>query len=93
MDRHLPAWADRIDAIANPIRRDLRWFILLTGLCDTDARTVRWEHVNLTDEPTTLRTSVGTDDVEVTIPPGCMHRPTSPRAARTGPSPCRCPAT
>ncbi len=42
----LPAWAERIDGIANPIRRDLWWFVLLTGLRDGDARSVRWEHVD-----------------------------------------------
>ena len=75
MDR--PACLGRPDRRDEPIpsAADLRRFILLTGLRDTDACTVQWEHVNLTNEPTTLRTSVGTDDVEVSIPPGCMHRP------------------
>ncbi len=42
----LPAWADRVDAIDNPIRRDLWWFVLLTGLRSLDARTVQWEHID-----------------------------------------------
>ncbi len=42
----LPGWAERVNAITNPIRRDLQWFIVLTGLRSTDARTVRWEHVD-----------------------------------------------
>jgi integrase len=63
----LPDWFERVQSIGNPVRRDLQLFILLTGLRATDAKTVRFEHVNLGDEPV----QVGT----VVIPPGCMHRP------------------
>ncbi|MCY2961804.1 MAG: integrase family protein [Planctomycetota bacterium] len=63
----LAAWGAKVDAIGNPIRRDLQLFVLFTGLRSTDARTVRWEHVNLGTEPTVLG--------RVEIPPGCMHRP------------------
>jgi integrase len=42
----LPAWRARVEAIGNPIRRDLQLFMLLTGLRSADARTVRWEHVD-----------------------------------------------
>lgn len=42
----LPAWKKAVEGIANPIRRDLQLFILLTGLRSTDAKTVRWEHVD-----------------------------------------------
>ncbi len=63
----LPAWWAKVDSIANPIRRDLQLFILFTGLRSTDAKTVRWEHVNLGDEPMYLGS--------VEIPPGCIHRP------------------
>ncbi len=42
----LSKWARAVDAIQNPVRRDLQLFILLTGLRSTDARTVRWEHVD-----------------------------------------------
>lgn len=35
-----------MDAIQNPIRHDLQLFILLTGLRSTDAKTVRWEHID-----------------------------------------------
>jgi len=42
----MPLWRQRVDAIANPIRRDLQLFLVLTGLRSTDARTVRWEHVD-----------------------------------------------
>lgn len=42
----LPGWYERVQAIANPVRRDLQLFILLTGLRATDAKTVRFEHVD-----------------------------------------------
>lgn len=63
----LPEWAQAIDSIENPIRRDLQYFVLFTGLRCGDARTVRWEHINLGDEPVLLG--------KVEIPPGCIHRP------------------
>ncbi len=43
----LPAWRRRVDALANPVRRELQLFLLFTGLRSLDARTVRWEHVDL----------------------------------------------
>ena len=61
----LPDWKRTVDSIQNPIRRDLQLFLLFTGLRSTDARTVRWEEVNLGDEPREHRH----------LPPGCMHRP------------------
>jgi len=64
----LPAWAERVDRIANPIRRDFQWFVLLTGLRSEDARTVRWEHVNF-DEKTLYRPSPkGGEDRAFTLP-------------------------
>ncbi len=42
----LPAWVAKVNSLTNPIRRDWRWFVLLTGLRSEDARTVRWEHVD-----------------------------------------------
>lgn len=42
----LPDWRRAVDGIQNPIRRDLQLFILFTGLRSTDAKTVRWEHVD-----------------------------------------------
>lgn len=43
----LPAWRAAVESIGNPIRRDLQLFLLLTGLRSLDARTIRWEHVDL----------------------------------------------
>jgi integrase len=42
----MPTWYERVQSIANPVRRDLQLFILFTGLRSTDARTVRWSEVN-----------------------------------------------
>jgi len=42
----LPDWFERVQSIGNPVRRDLQLFILLTGLRATDAKTVRFEHVD-----------------------------------------------
>ena len=42
----LPTWSERVDSIANPIRRDLQRLLLFTGLRSTDAKTIRWEHVD-----------------------------------------------
>lgn len=36
----------KIEALDNPIRRDLHKFLLLTGMRRTAAITARWEHVN-----------------------------------------------
>lgn len=63
----LPLWAQTIDSLENPVRRDLQFFVLFTGLRCEDARMVRWEQVNLGDEPMLLG--------HVEIPPGCIHRP------------------
>ena len=43
----LPAWRARVAALRNPIRRDLQHCLLFTGLRSLDARTVRWEHLDL----------------------------------------------
>jgi integrase len=38
----LPAWWAELQALANPIRRELHLFMLLTGLRRTDVLTARW---------------------------------------------------
>jgi integrase len=38
----LPAWSAQLQALANPIRRELHLFMLLTGLRRTDVLTARW---------------------------------------------------
>ncbi len=42
----LPAWAARVAALRNPVRRDLQRFLLFTGLRSLDARTVRADELN-----------------------------------------------
>ena len=43
----LAAWSRTVERLRNPVRRDLQRFLLFTGLRSLDARTVRWEHVDL----------------------------------------------
>ena len=44
-----PAWWAQLQALANPIRRELHLFMLLSGLRRTDVLTARW--VNFDDRP------------------------------------------
>lgn len=46
----LPAWTAKVNEIENPIRRDYNRIVLLTGLRRNDAASLRWQHVNLSDE-------------------------------------------
>ncbi len=43
----LPAWWARVHELRNPIRRDLQLLMLFTGLRSHDAKTIRWEHVDM----------------------------------------------
>ncbi len=65
---NLPTWKRAVDAIQNPIRRDLQLFILLTGLRSTDAKTVRWEHVNFEAGTIHRPKPKGGEDRAFTIP-------------------------
>ncbi len=42
----LPAWWAKVQALENPIRRDLQLALLFTGLRSTDARTIRWADID-----------------------------------------------
>ena len=65
----LPAWARRVAKLRNPVRRDLQWFLLLTGLRSLDARTVRWEHLVDDGGPTLHRPRPkGGEDRAFTVP-------------------------
>lgn len=44
-DAALPDWYAKVQQLS-PVRRDLRLFVLFTGMRDEAARTVRWEHVD-----------------------------------------------
>lgn len=64
----LPAWRRAVEGIDNPIRRDLQLFTLLTGLRSSDAKTVRWEHVDF-DKGTLHRPKPkGGEDRAFTVP-------------------------
>lgn len=45
----LPAWYAKVQALS-PVRRDLQLFCLFTGMRSEAARSVRWEHVNVTSK-------------------------------------------
>lgn len=64
----LAAWHEKVQAIDNPIRRDLQLFFLFTGLRSEDARTVRWEHIDF--EAVTLHRPKpkGGEDRAFTVP-------------------------
>jgi integrase len=51
----LPTWRIKVDDLENPVRRDYNLVALLTGLRRNDAASLRWEHVNLGDEPLDTR--------------------------------------
>lgn len=68
----LPDWAKRANALRNSVRCDWQWFVLLTGLRSLDARTVRWEEVNITDKPTWY---VNAEGERVSLDPFALHRP------------------
>lgn len=95
----LPAWHAAVIALGersknergelrlgSPLRRDYNLIVLLTGLRRNDAATIRWEHVNLTDEPAPARVWCVPDKdwQEIVLPPHTMIRP-SPKggAARS----------
>lgn len=64
----LAAWNTKVLALGNPVRRDLQLLILFTGLRSTDAKTVRWEHVDF-DHGTLHRPKPkGGEDRAFTIP-------------------------
>mgnify|MGYP000154712825 CR=1 FL=1 len=63
----MPAFWAAVNELKNPVRRDLVKVLALTGLRSLDARSIRFEEVNLGTEPMALG--------DVLIPPGCIHRP------------------
>jgi integrase len=64
----MPDWKQRVESIRNPIRRDLQLFLLLTGLRSTDARTVRWEHVDFETGTLHRPKPKGGEDRAFTVP-------------------------
>ena len=45
-DDGMPAWLAKVNALSNPVRRDLQLFCLFTGMRSEAARQARWEHVD-----------------------------------------------
>lgn len=68
----LPDWATQVNGLGNPVRRDWYWFVLLTALRNEDARTLRWEEVNLTDKAGWY---VNAQGERIPLPARSMHRP------------------
>lgn len=64
----LPAWWAQVATIDNPVRRDLQWFLLMTGLRATDAATVRWEHVDFEEGTIHRPKPKGGTDRAFTVP-------------------------
>ncbi|MCW5803459.1 MAG: integrase family protein [Deltaproteobacteria bacterium] len=82
----LPAWHAAVLALVSGVRRDYNLVVLLTGLRRSDAASLRWEHINTTDEPMPTRVwhAVKRAWQEIELPPRTMLRP-SPKggAARS----------
>jgi integrase len=70
----LPDWRRRVETIANPVRRDLQLFLLFTGLRSLDARTVRWEDVDLAAGTLHRPCPKGGEDRAFTVPVGAAVR-------------------
>jgi integrase len=87
----LPAWRGTVltlekrgaDERVPGIRGDYNMVILLTGLRRMDAATIRWDHLNLTDEPQDARVWNATRDRwdTVELPPYTLLRP-NPKGGR-----------
>lgn len=83
----LPAWRARVDALGNPVRRDLQLFLLLTGLRSLDALTVRWDDVDLAAATLHRPRPKGGEDRAFTVPVATpvlalLHRRRSQNAAQ-----------
>lgn len=64
----LPAWWEKVQAIENPIRRDLQLTMLLTGLRSADAKTIRWEHLDFEAGTVHRPKPKGGEDRAFTVP-------------------------
>lgn len=63
-----PAWWEKVQAMHNPIRRDLHLLLLFTGLRSTDAKSIRWEHVDMVRKTLHRPKPKGGVDRALTIP-------------------------
>jgi integrase len=51
----LPAWAEAVNALPNPVRRAYFWLVLLTGHRRNEIACLRWEDVELSGDAPTMR--------------------------------------
>ncbi len=80
----LPTWRTTVDGIENPVRRDYNLVCVLTGLRRNDAASMRWEHVNLAEEPFDTRVWNANKKAweAVQLPPRTVLRPSPKGGAK-----------
>ncbi|MBR1236535.1 integrase family protein [Bradyrhizobium sp. AUGA SZCCT0182] len=64
----LPAWSAQLQALANPVRRELHLFMLLTGLRRTDVLTARWANFDPARPSLKLPSPKGGEDRAFELP-------------------------
>ena len=64
----LPAWLAQLQALANPIRRELHLFMLLSGLRRTDVLTARWANFDAARPSLRLPSPKGGEDRAFELP-------------------------
>lgn len=64
----LPAWWRQVQALDNPIRREMHLFTLLSGLRKTDILTAQWGHVNWDKRSLRLPNPKGGDERAFELP-------------------------
>ncbi|MCA6115466.1 integrase family protein [Bradyrhizobium sp. WSM 1738] len=75
----LPAWWEQLEALANPIRRELHLFMLLSGLRRTDVLTARWANFDAARPSLRLPSPKGGEERAFELPLstamlGCLER-------------------
>lgn len=75
--KDLPAWHAAVLAIESHVRRDYNLLVLLTGIRRRDAATIRWQHVNTSDEAidTTVWNAAKKAWDPISLPARAMLRP------------------
>ena len=64
----LKSWYEKVQALPNPVRRDLQLFCLFTGMRSEAARHVRWEHVDETRAALEVPRPKGGESKAFTLP-------------------------
>lgn len=64
----LAAWAEKVAALDNGVRRDFQWFTLLTSARCTSVRTLRWENVDFDKGTATFPKPKGGESKSYGIP-------------------------